>query len=208
MKAVAFLCLICFTYLLAAEKNTDEKVEEKDKWKKKKLQDYSEADLERLYDQWEESDEDELEEDEKPEWKKEPPKIDMSQIDPSNPESMLKMSKKGKTLMMFATVSGDPTEKETEQITQLWQSSLFNANIETQRYIVGANRAIFMLKDGGKAWEIKDFLIQQDRCLEVTIDNQNYPGKGAKNENKTAKKDKSATKKGNKSPNDIKKEEL
>lgn len=28
---------------------------------------------------------------------------------------------------------GNPTEKETEQITQLWQSSLFNANVELQR---------------------------------------------------------------------------
>lgn len=28
---------------------------------------------------------------------------------------------------------GDPTEKETEQITQLWQTSLFNANYEIQR---------------------------------------------------------------------------
>ena len=29
---------------------------------------------------------------------------------------------------------GDPTEKETEQITQLWQTSLFNANYEIQRW--------------------------------------------------------------------------
>ncbi|ESO85076.1 hypothetical protein LOTGIDRAFT_76483, partial [Lottia gigantea] len=149
--------------------------------KQKKLQDYNEADMERLYEQWEDADEDELEEDEKPEWKREPPKIDMSKMDTSNPEGMLKMSKKGKTLMMFASVSGrNPTEKETETITQLWQGSLFNANIETQRYVVGANRVIFMLKDGSKAWEIKDFLIEQDRCLEVTIENQNFPGRGAK----------------------------
>jgi len=37
-----------------------------------------------------------------------------------------------------------------------------------------------MLKDGAKAWEIKDFLVKQDRCEVVSIDNQDYPGKGAK----------------------------
>jgi len=47
-----------------------------------------------------------LEEDELPEWKRTPPKIDLSKIDTSKPEEMLKMTKKGKTLMMFATVSG------------------------------------------------------------------------------------------------------
>jgi hypothetical protein len=31
---------------------------------------------------------------------------------------------------------GDPEEKETEDITRLWQSSLFNANYEMQRYCV------------------------------------------------------------------------
>lgn len=35
--------------------------------------------------------------------------------------------------MVFATVSGDPTEKETEELTGLWQGSLFNANYDIQR---------------------------------------------------------------------------
>ena len=35
--------------------------------------------------------------------------------------------------MMFVTVSGNPTEAETEQITSLWQTSLYNANIEITR---------------------------------------------------------------------------
>ena len=32
-------------------------------------------------------------------------------------------------------VVGDPTEAETEKISALWHSSLFNANIETQRCV-------------------------------------------------------------------------
>ena len=41
-----------------------------------------------------------------PEWKREPPKLDLNKMDPKDPEGMLKMSKKGRTLMLFATVSG------------------------------------------------------------------------------------------------------
>merc|ERR1712038_1295107 len=100
-----------------------------DKWKKKDIRDYNDADMERLFDQWEEADEDELEEDELPPWKKDPPKIDMSKLNPDDPESMLQATKTGQTLMLFITVSGDPTEDETQTISQIWQSSLFNANI-------------------------------------------------------------------------------
>ncbi|KAK3095072.1 hypothetical protein FSP39_009919 [Pinctada imbricata] len=204
MSCLSAICIFLLTISIfssvafAKLKEKDSKAEEK--WKKKDIRDYSEADLERLYDQWEDNDDEELPEDELPEWKKEPPKVDLSNLDPSNPEALLKASKKGRTLMMFATVSGDPTEKETEQITGMWHSSLFNANKETQRYVVGSNRVIFMLKDGAMAWEIKDFLIDQDRCEEVTIEGQSYPGKGAKKDsssktdskedNKTKKKDK------------------
>ena len=54
-------------------------------------------------------------------------------MDPSDPEGMLKATKKHKTLMMFATISGNPTEEETEEISALWQSMLYNANIEITR---------------------------------------------------------------------------
>ncbi|XP_061185415.1 LDLR chaperone boca-like [Saccostrea echinata] len=214
---VVFLCLCLIVTSFCAE----EKGAESEKWKKKDIRDYSEADLERLFDQWEENDDEELPEDELPEWKKEPPKVDLSQLDPNNPELMLQASKKGRTLMMFATVSGDPTEKETEQITQLWQTSLFNANYEVQRYVVSSNRVIFMIKDGSKAWEIKDFLITQDRCEEVTIEGKNYPGAAAKSKDskKSTKKEdrkedkhednvsskKSETQKREQSKNDIRK---
>ena len=36
-----------------------------------------------------------------------------------------------------------------------------------------------MLKDGAVAWEVKDFLVQQDRCEEVTIEGKSYPGKAS-----------------------------
>ncbi|GFR71668.1 LDLR chaperone MESD [Elysia marginata] len=191
-----FCALIFWTTLFSSCdcKGKEGNTKEAEKIKKKDIRDYSDADMERLFDQWEDSDEDELEEDELPEWKREPPKIDVSKLDPSNPAELLKATKKGRTLMMFATVSGNPTEEESEKISMLWQSQMFNAHIELQRYVVGPNRILFMMKDGAKAWEVKDFLVQQERCEEVTIENQNFPGAGAKGKEqnkKNSKKDKS-----------------
>ena len=45
--------------------------------------------------------------------------------------------------------------------------------------MVDDNRAIFMFKDGSQAWDAKDFLIEQERCKDVTIDNKVYEGKKA-----------------------------
>lgn len=45
--------------------------------------------------------------------------------------------------------------------------------------MVGGNRILFLLKDGAKAWEVKDFLIRQERCESVTIEGKDYPGRGA-----------------------------
>lgn len=167
--------------------------------KKKDIRDYNDADMARLLEQWEKDDE--IEEGDLPEHKRPSAPIDFSQIDPGKPESILKMTKKGKTLMMFVTVSGSPTEKETEEITSLWQGSLFNANYDVQRFIVGSDRAIFMLRDGSYAWEIKDFLVGQDRCADVTLEGQVYPGKGggSKEKNKT-KQEKGKKKKKEENP--------
>ncbi|KAK1327740.1 hypothetical protein QTO34_012646 [Cnephaeus nilssonii] len=132
------------------------------KKKKKDIRDYNDADMARLLEQWEKDDD--IEEGDLPEHKRPAAPVDFSKLDPGKPESILKMTKKGKTLMMFVTVSGSPSEKETEEITSLWQGSLFNANYDVQRFIVGSDRAIFMLRDGSYAWEIKDFLVSQDRC--------------------------------------------
>jgi len=42
--------------------------------------------------------------------------------------------------------------------------------------MVDEDRAIFMYKDGSQAWDAKDFLIQQEDCVDVTIENQVYKG--------------------------------
>ncbi|KAH8253653.1 hypothetical protein KR032_006377 [Drosophila birchii] len=167
------------------------KEEDKPAWAKKDIRDYSEADLERLLDQWEESvasphnipcfqeDEEPLDADELPEHLRPQPKLDFSNMDSKNPEDLLKVSKKGRTLMTFVSVTGKPTRDEGESITKLWQTSLWNNHIQAERYMVDDDRAIFLFKDGAQAWEAKDFLIEQDRCKGVTIENKEYPGVNA-----------------------------
>jgi len=196
---VLFLSFFLFSLLFVSAVNADDvkdaKPKDSEKWKKKDIRDYTEADLERLYEQWEEEDDEPLEPDELPEWKRPQPQIDFSKINPEDPESMLKMTKTGKTLMMFATISGSPTEKETESVSQLWQSSLFNAHYDVQRYVVASDRVLFVLKDGSAAWDIKDFLVRQDRCESVTIEGKDYPGLGASKKEKDEKVDASKKKK-------------
>ena len=51
----------------------------------------------------------------------------------SDPIGMMKLAKKGKPLMMFATVAGKPTQKETETISAFWQQSLHNAQFQLTR---------------------------------------------------------------------------
>ena len=53
-----------------------------------------------------------------------------------DPIALMKLAKKGKVLMMFATVAGSPSKKDTEQITARWQTSLFNAQIQVERYML------------------------------------------------------------------------
>ncbi|XP_068597993.1 LRP chaperone MESD [Brachionichthys hirsutus] len=166
--------------------------------KKKDIRDYNDADMARLLEQWEEDDD--IEEGDLPEHRRAPPPIDLSKMDASKPEELLRMSKKGRTLMVFATVSGTPTERDTEDITGLWQGSLFNGNYDVQRFVVGSNRAIFMLRDGSMAWEVKDFLTAQERCLDVTVEGQVFPGKASKNDVDQKKKKKKKKQPGSKQP--------
>lgn len=64
------------------------------------------------------------------------------------------------------------------------------------RFIVGADRAIFMLRDGSYAWEIKDFLVSQDRCADVTLEGQVYPGRGGGGHKNKTKQEKGKKKGG------------
>ncbi|RZF46758.1 hypothetical protein LSTR_LSTR002621 [Laodelphax striatellus] len=183
---ITWLIIGCvFIRISAAKKSKDG---DKPAWAKKDIRDYSEADLERLLEQWEE-DEEPLEDDELPEHLRPQPQIDFSKIKDQNPESILKLSKKGRTLMTFVQVDSDATREETEEVTKLWQSALWNNHIQAERYLVDDNRAIFLFKDGSQAWDAKDYLIEQDRCASVTVENKVYDGKKSKSGTREKSKD-------------------
>nr|CAB3263759.1 LDLR chaperone MESD-like [Phallusia mammillata] len=166
--------------------------------KKKDPRDFTDADIHKLEEQW--TEDGEVDEGDLPEHLRPSQPVDFSKVDASDPENLVKLTKKHKTLMMFATVAGDPTEEETEKISSLWQSQLYNANIEVTRFVISANRVLFKLSDGSYAYEIKDFLVEQEQCELVTIEGKDYPGKGStkskdtKNGAKTKSKKKKAKK--------------
>ncbi|KAK6734822.1 hypothetical protein RB195_018171 [Necator americanus] len=154
--------------------------------KKKDITSYSDADLERLFEEWEENDEDKLEDDELPVYKRTPPPVDLDAIKAKakSPEDLLKMTKKGQPLMMFVNVR-DPSnhlEKNrafTSKYTEIFQSMLRNNHIDCQVFLIDDDRAIFQFSDGSQAFDAKDFLLKQIQVTEVTLEGQQYVGAGA-----------------------------
>lgn len=194
-KAYILSILLLTMCLVNCKKYKDDK---KPDWAKKDIRDYSDADMERLLDQWEvfpykydfkcnknfeidsQEDEEPLEEDELPEHLRPMPKIDLNNLDSNDPEQLLQATKKGRTLMTFVSVNGNPTREETEELTKLWQTSLWNNHIQAERYLVDDDRAIFLFKDGSQAWTAKEYLVEQERCESITIESKVYPGKYSK----------------------------
>lgn len=59
----------------------------------------------------------------------------------SDPLSVVAETKKGLTLLVFVDIRGEPTEKERDQITLLWEGMMINAhNIEAKRFPIASNR--------------------------------------------------------------------
>merc|ERR1712014_521814 len=101
------------------------------------VRDYNDHDLQRLLDQWDE-DEDPIPPDELPEGHPDRPipPVDFSKVDTSNPEAMLSASKKGKTIMLFAKINKFKDKHETEEISSIWHTGLYNAHIHGERFLV------------------------------------------------------------------------
>lgn len=54
-------------------------------------------------------------------------------MDLSSPDNLLKMSKKGKSVMMFVDVNPQLSENEADSILRIWQTSLQNNHIIAER---------------------------------------------------------------------------
>ncbi|KAH7696381.1 LDLR chaperone boca-like protein [Aphelenchoides avenae] len=159
-----------------------------DKQKKKKdPRDFTDADIDRLYDEWEENDEEPLPDDEKPEHLRPKPNVDFEEIrqKAKSPEDMLKMSKKGQPVMMFVNVvdpssTGKPTRSFTDKLSERWQSNLYNNHIDANAFVIDDDRLLFMFKEGSQAWEARKFFTEQPECKETTLEGQTQPGAGSK----------------------------
>ena len=79
--------------------------------------------------------------------------------------------------MMFVKIRGSPTRLDTERLSQRWSHSLQNGHILVQTYIVSDDRVMFYVQEGSQAWEVKDFLVEQEECIEVELDQKPFPCK-------------------------------
>lgn len=143
----------------------------------------TDVDLENLYDEWEDADDEKLPPDELPPHKRPAPKLNIPQNGDANdlfkdPEKLMIASKKGKTVMAFVTIANSPTKEETDMLTQRWQVGLTNNHIKCERFVIGDDRAIFVFEDGALAFEAKNFLLEQPELKEYSIDNRSWHGKG------------------------------
>ncbi|CAF0725892.1 unnamed protein product [Adineta steineri] len=187
-----FLTLLILLYTFDNIKVNGDEFKREKTHMKKDPRDYTDRDVDSLFEEWEDNDDDILPEDERHDYfirGKNRPQFRPEDFVGKQPEQVMKLSKKGQTLMMFATVSGSPTRRETEEITQIWWWGLKNALYDVTRHVINDDRILLVLNDGSQAFEIKDFLVQQDRCKEVTIDNRPYYGKGATAADKGGKKE-------------------
>uniref|UniRef100_A0A915EJQ4 Uncharacterized protein n=1 Tax=Ditylenchus dipsaci TaxID=166011 RepID=A0A915EJQ4_9BILA len=91
----------------------------------------TDADLEKLYEEWEANDDEELPDDEKPDHLKPRPNIDFEHLKhmSNDPDDMIELSKKGQSVMMF----------------------LNNNHVDVQVYAIEDDRLLFMFKDGSQA---------------------------------------------------------
>lgn len=95
----------------------------------------------------------------------------------TNPDNVLKVTKKGKSIMMFVDVIPDLPEDKADDLLRIWQGALHNDHIVAERYKIEKNRAIYMFADGSQAIDAKNFLIEQPEISHVLLDGQTYMGR-------------------------------
>lgn len=165
----------------------------------------SDAELEALADAWDEdTDLDDIEILDEPEWKRPKPEVKYDEILQGDQmptgagvgtmnEQVTIQAKKHQTLMLFVKIIDEDflkswksneapkslaTRKFTETVSERWEGMLFNAHLQASRYITEDDQLLFKLDDGAKAFEFRDFLVVQKECYRVTIEQKDYHGKG------------------------------
>merc|ERR1711990_1172309 len=172
----------------------------KEDWtgRQKDVKDMSDADLQKLLEEWD-KDEEPIPPDELPDGHPDKPRppLDISKIKNMNdPDEIMKLSKKGQTVMLFVKVSNFNGDRdEVGELTSLWQTGLMNNHVTSERFQIEDDRVMFLFHDGADAWEAKDFFVEQERCEEVQLEQKTYHGKYSKSQPKEEKKEKKEKKK-------------
>merc|ERR1712004_493061 len=180
----------------------------KEDWtgRQKDVKDMSDADLHKLLEEWDKGEEpippDELS-DGHPD--KPRPPLDISKIkNPSDPDEIMKISKKGQTVMLFVKVSDFNGDRdEVAEISSLWQTGLMNNHVTSERFQIEDDRVMFLFHDGADAWEAKDFFVEQK-----TYHGKVFKAAREKKEKEAKKKEKEDKKKKKKTKKSKAKEEL
>ena len=184
MHLLSCIALLSLLVITSCKKGGD-----KPDWAKKSIIDYTDADLERLLDQWDE-DEEPIPVDELPYGHPDRPQapMDFSKLDMNNPGDVMKATKKGKTVMMFVKVNHFKEREETEQVTSLWEMGLYNNHVQAERTLMEDHTVMFLFRDGADAWEAKDYLVEQERVEEVQLEGKTYKGNFAEEKDDEGKK--------------------
>ena len=47
---------------------------------------------------------------------------------------------------------------------------------QAERFAIEDDRVLYMFREGSQAWEAKDYVIEQEQCEEVMLEQQTYLG--------------------------------
>ena len=86
--------------------------------------------------------------------------------------------------MMFIKLRGPTSKEQTDRISNRWAIGLLNGHIPVQRYVVSEDKVLFVVQEGSQAWDAKEYLVEQEDCIEVQLEQVPYPCKQSKEENK------------------------
>merc|ERR1712178_286045 len=172
-----------------------------EKKRNKRIEGISEKEFHDLHEQWDDEDiEDGLvDEMDLPEHKREKRQLPMDvimkdpqRLDKPTQEDVMWKSKH-RTLMIFVDIvekdfwlaKKEPrsrpwsTRKFAEDISAKWETMLHNSHeLGIMRFQPDDDQILFKLDDGSRAYAIKDFLVEQEEVIHVSIEKTSYYGKG------------------------------
>jgi len=172
-----------------------------EKKRNKRIEGISEKEFHDLHEQWDDEDiEDGLVDDmDLPEHKREKRQLPMDvimkdpqRLDKPTQEDVMWKSKH-RTLMIFVDIvekdfwlaKEEPRQrpwssrKFAEDVSAKWEGMLHNAHeLGIMRFQPDDDQILFKLDDGARAYAIKDFLIEQEECIHVSIEKTSFYGKG------------------------------